>query len=118
MVGKRAPLGRAPGWGGGHGLFPPRCVGVLGTASGNSFLLAVSSVCNFFQQPNIKAAFVMVESHMQNSSGRSICTLPGCICINAHAAVCKQSSSDVVYQSLAIRECGRRVQSVLTFKMV
>lgn len=50
--------------GGGHGLFPPRCVGVLGTASGNSFLLAVSSVCNFFQQPNIKAAFVMVESHM------------------------------------------------------
>lgn len=45
VVGKRAPLGRARA--GGRGLYPggsrsPRRLGVLGTASGNSFLLAVS----------------------------------------------------------------------------
>ncbi|RLV99649.1 hypothetical protein DV515_00009610 [Chloebia gouldiae] len=89
---------------------PVRVLASLGQRVG-TLLLALSWVCNFFQQPNIKAAFVTVGSHKQSSSGCCKCTLPVCT-QHAHAAVCKRSSSDTakVGQPMAIREYRKRGQ--------
>lgn len=83
-----------------------------------TLLLALSWVCNFFQQPDIKAAFC----HGWKAQVELLWLLQvqvSCVCTHMHVWLCVNSSDTAkVGQPLAIRECGRRVQSVLTFKMM
>lgn len=95
---------------------PASVLASLGQRVG-TLLLALSWVCNFFQQPNIKAAFVTVGRHKWSSSGCCKCTLPVCVHSSTRGSVYTELSDTArVGQPLAnkgVQEKGAECGNIL-----